>query len=223
MVRERLGIPGFLENDANAGALAEWLFGAGRGARNVVFMTFGTGMGAGLILDSRLYRGTNVYAGEVGHLRLSPYGPVGCRKAGSFEGFCSGGGIAQVARCERQVWDGPTCLPELPTAQDVGLGAAAGDALSLHILTLTGRYLGQGLAIVLDVLNPQVVVLGSIFARCERFLRLRWMRSCARRRCPDLRVCRIVPAQLGERIGDVASISIAHDALSRAAGASTGS
>jgi glucokinase len=216
MVKQRLGIPAFLENDANAGALAEWWFGAGRGARNMVFMTFGTGMGAGLILDSRLYRGTNVYAGEVGHLRLAPYGPVGCRKAGSFEGFCSGGGMAQVARCERQAWEGPTVLPEQPTAKEVGLAAQAGDALALHILTLTGRYLGHGLAIVLDLLNPQVVVLGSIFVRCERFLRpamdevLR-VEALAQ----TYSVCRIVPAQLGEAIGDVAAISIAHDALSR--------
>ncbi len=223
MVKERLGLPAYLENDANAGALAEWLFGAGRGARNVVFMTFGTGMGAGLILDGRLYRGTNVYAGEVGHLRLSPYGPVGCRKAGSFEGFCSGGGIAQVGRIERVAWDGPTELGEQPSARDIGEAAARGDALALHILALTGEWLGRGLAVVLDVLNPQVVVLGSIFARCERFLRPAMDAVLRAEALPQTySVCRIVPAQLGERIGDVAAISIAHDACTRARAASAG-
>jgi glucokinase len=221
IVRDRLGLPAWLENDANAGALAEFWFGAGRGARNVVFCTFGTGMGAGLILDGRLYRGTNVYAGEIGHLRLAPYGPVGCRKPGSFEGFCSGGGIAQVARAERISWDGPTLLGESPSARDVGEAAGRGDALALRILDITGRYLGHGLAIVLDVLNPQVVVLGSIFARCEKFLRPPMDEVLRAEALPQTySVCRVVPAQLGESIGDIAALAIAHDARSRQRAAS---
>ena len=91
-------LPAFLCNDANAGALAEWRFGAGRGCNNVVFMTFGTGLGAGLILDGRLYAGACGMAGEIGHIRLAPFGPTGYGKMGSFEGFCSGGGIARLAR-----------------------------------------------------------------------------------------------------------------------------
>ncbi len=93
-----LGAPALLQNDANACALAEWQYGAGRGCRNMVFLTFGTGMGAGLILGGRLYEGTNDLAGEVGHVRLSETGPEGYGKQGSFEGFCSGGGIANLAR-----------------------------------------------------------------------------------------------------------------------------
>jgi len=87
-----------VHNDANACALAEWKFGAGKDTRNMVFMTFGTGLGAGLILDGKLYTGTNDNAGELGHIRLEDYGPVGYGKAGSFEGFCSGGGIRQLAQ-----------------------------------------------------------------------------------------------------------------------------
>ncbi|MFC2116959.1 ROK family protein, partial [Bacteroidota bacterium] len=94
----RFSIPAAIQNDANACALAEWKFGAGRGTQNMIFLTFGTGMGAGLILDGKLYSGTNDNAGEVGHVRLDNIGPVGYGKAGSFEGFCSGGGIAQLAR-----------------------------------------------------------------------------------------------------------------------------
>lgn len=211
---DRFGVPVFLDNDANAGALAEFWFGAGRGCKNMVFMTFGTGLGAGLILDGRIYRGTNTYAGELGHMRLMPYGPVGCRKPGSFEGFCSGGGIAQLARAERQCWDGPTVLPESPTAREVGEGAAAGDALSLHILELCGHYLGLGLAYVLDLLNPQRIVLGSIFARCERFLRPAMEKSLKAEALEQTyRVCTVVPAQLGESIGDVAALAIAFDAM----------
>jgi glucokinase len=218
IVRERLGLPAFLENDANAGALAEFWFGAGRGYRNVIFMTFGTGMGAGLVLDGRLYRGTNVYAGEVGHLRLAPHGPVGCRKPGSFEGFCSGGGIAQLARAERQCWDGATLLGEAPTTREVGEAAERGDELAKRILAISGRYLGHGLAIVLDVLNPEIVAIGSIFGRCERFLRPAMDEVLRAEALPQTySVCRIMPAKLGERIGDVASLAIAHDAVSRQA------
>ena len=98
IVSERYGVPVKLQNDANACALAEWRFGAGRGTKNMVFLTFGTGLGAGLILNGALYEGTNGNAGEVGHIRLAPNGPVGFGKAGSFEGFCSGGGIAQLGK-----------------------------------------------------------------------------------------------------------------------------
>ena len=98
MMTDRFGIRTAIQNDANACALAEWKFGAGKGTANMAFLTFGTGLGAGLILDGKLYSGTNDNAGEVGHIRLSDFGPVGYGKQGSFEGFCSGGGIAQLAR-----------------------------------------------------------------------------------------------------------------------------
>ncbi len=104
MLGREFGIPVTLENDANACALAEWKYGAGRGYSNVIFLTFGTGLGAGLILDGKLYHGTNDMAGEVGHIRLTECGPVGFGKMGSFEGYCSGGGISQGhLRHERKV------------------------------------------------------------------------------------------------------------------------
>lgn len=98
LTEERFGKKTILQNDANACATAEWKYGAGKGFSNLIFLTFGTGMGAGLILDGRLYSGISGLAGEVGHLRLAEMGPVGFGKAGSFEGFCSGGGIAQLAQ-----------------------------------------------------------------------------------------------------------------------------
>ena len=87
-----------LQNDANACAIAEWKYGAGRGTKNMVFLTFGTGLGAGLILDGRLYAGSSDMAGEVGHVRMAEDGPIGYGKRGSLEGFCSGGGLAQIGR-----------------------------------------------------------------------------------------------------------------------------
>ena len=98
MVEKKTGIKTSLHNDANACALAEWKFGAGKGTKNMVFLTFGTGLGAGLILNGKLYTGTNDNAGELGHIRLSDFGPIGYGKKGSFEGFASGGGIAQLSK-----------------------------------------------------------------------------------------------------------------------------
>lgn len=97
-LKEKYGIRAYLQNDANACAMAEWKFGAGRGNGNMIFLTFGTGMGAGLILNGQLYSGTNDNAGEIGHVRMSEHGSVDYGKTGSFEGFCSGGGLAQLGQ-----------------------------------------------------------------------------------------------------------------------------
>jgi glucokinase len=95
LLLDEFGLPVFVEHDGNAGALAEWYFGAGRGFRNIVFITMGTGFGAGLILDGRLYRGTSDVAGEIGHIRVAEDGPDSYGKPGSLEGFGSGSGIAR--------------------------------------------------------------------------------------------------------------------------------
>lgn len=95
LLQSHFHAPAFLKNDANACAAAEWKYGAGKGTQNMIFLTFGTGLGVGLILDGRLYEGTNGNAGEVGHIRLDHFDPAGYGKIGSFEGFCSGG-ISQL-------------------------------------------------------------------------------------------------------------------------------
>ncbi len=169
-LREQFVVPTSLQNDANASALAEWQWGAGRGTRNMIFLTFGTGMGAGLILDGRLYSGTNDLAGEVGHIRLEPTGPHGYGKAGSFEGFCSGGGIARLARslAESALAHGhmPLFCPtaaDLPaiTAERVGQATQQGDRLALQVFEIVGRQLGRGLAILVDLLNPERIVMAA--------------------------------------------------------------
>ena len=220
-----LGCPAYLQNDANACALAEWRFGAGRGTRNMVFLTFGTGMGAGLILDGRLYEGTNDLAGEVGHVRLAEEGPEGYGKEGSFEGFCSGGGIAKRARqaAEKALAAGgaPSFCPDRRglggiTARHVGDSAASGDALAIEILAGCGRQLGRGLAMIIDIINPQRIVIGSIFTRCESFLRPAMEAEIGREALPGAaHVCEVVPAALGEGIGDYACLSVAMDGLLR--------
>ena len=223
LINSRYGIPAAIQNDANACALAEWKFGAGRGTDNMIFMTFGTGMGAGLILNGRLYAGTNDMAGEVGHIRLAETGPVGYGKAGSFEGFCSGGGIAQLARTMimEKFQMGETvgfCKSngELNniTAQIIAEAAMNGDELALRIYRTSGEYLGKGLSILIDILNPQVIVIGSIYTRSKGLLEPFAMEIIKKEALSHSRnVCRIVPAVLGEDLGDYAALSVAADHL----------
>ena len=220
---ERFGVPVLLQNDANACALAEWQWGAGRGCENMIFLTFGTGMGAGIILDGKLYSGTNDMAGEVGHMRLAEDGPVGYGKAGSFEGFCSGGGIAQLARSMSELalrtGETPTFYSadegfESITAESVGKAAQAGDPLALQIYRVVGERLGQGLAVLVDVLNPQRIVIGSIYGRQQTLLEPIMRAVLEKEALPlSLQVCQIVPAGLGEKVGDYAALSVAMQAL----------
>ncbi len=211
---KRFGGRAFLMNDANACALAEWQFGAGRGCSSMMFLTMGTGMGAGLILDGRLYEGVTGNAGEVGHLRLAADGPVGFGKAGSFEGFCSGGGIAQLARRRVADFAGDSPLKKIPaerlTAQHVGAAAEAGDALALALWREVGERLGEALALFIDVLNPERIVIGSIYQRCARFIAPAMQAVIAREALPaSARDCQIVPAHLGDELGSCAAVAIA--------------
>lgn len=225
MVEAELGIPAFLQNDADACALAEWQFGAGRGCENMIFLTFGTGMGAGLILGGRLYSGTNGNAGEVGHIRMAPFGPVGYGKAGSFEGFCSGGGIAQfaAARAREALQMGNavsycTSVEELSaiTVKKIAVSAAAGNRDAIELLSECGEMLGRGLSVLIDLLNPQRIVIGSIYARAGAFLEESMQRVLAAEVLPQSRaVCEILPAALGESLGDIAAVAVAVEGMKR--------
>ncbi len=195
-----LGIQTYLQNDANACALAEWSWGAGECCDNMVFLTFGTGMGAGLILNGRLYAGTNDLAGEVGHIRLEDTGLVGYNKPGSFEGFCSGGGLANAAAMHGMQF----------SAREVFENAVDGDMRCQKLVEQVGMQLGRGLAILIDLLNPQKIVLGSIFTRQESILRpLLEKELKAQALKLSLDVCEILPARLGEQIGDYAALATA--------------
>jgi glucokinase len=219
MTEDRFGKRTLLQNDANACAMAEWKFGAGMGYNNVIFLTFGTGMGAGLILDGRLYSGTTDLAGEVGHLRLSDMGPVGFGKSGSFEGWASGGGIAQLAQSmvrqklqmgeKVSFCEGFSELYQL-TARSVAEAAFAGDELAKEIYRVCGYWLGRGMALLIDVLNPEIIILGSIFGRVRPLIEPS-MRSVldAETLADSNADCRIVPAGLGESIGDIAALTLA--------------
>lgn len=219
MLKERFGVPTYLLNDANACALAEWKYGAGAGTQSMIFMTFGTGLGAGVILDGRLYRGASGNAGEIGHVRLSKNGPVGYGKAGSAEGFCSGGGIGRLGRiyAERHLKKGGT-LPYCESvaqldaidARVLAEYAAKGEPLAKRVYRESGKRLGQTCAILMDLFDPEAIVIGSVFVRAEALLRPPMERVLAREALAVVRrQCRILPAALGESIGDVAALTVA--------------
>ena len=215
LVEKRLSLPVRLCNDADACAVAEWKFGAGRGAENMAFLTFGTGLGAGLILNGNLYSGASGMAGECGHIRLAEDGPLGYGKHGSFEGFCSGGGIGRMGRAyaEKHLplsWcKTPEDLDKV-SAKVIAEAAAAGDEAAKMIYAESGKRLGYGLAILIDILNLDRIVIGSVFQRSEGLLRPA-MEAVLKEECLPLSLeqCKIVPAQLGDSIGDIAALSVA--------------
>lgn len=210
-----------LENDADACAFAEWKYGAGRGSENMIFLTFGTGMGAGLILSGRLYTGANGNAGEVGHIRLRDTGPLGFGKHGSFEGFASGGGIAQMgkAAAKEQLKNGNVpsfckTLDELEnvTAKSIAEAAFDGDETAISVYHKCGEMLGYGLSILIDILNPEKIVIGSIYTRSSELLKDAMIESLEKEAlAPSLAAVEILPATLGENLGDYAALSLAAD------------
>ena len=220
ILQDAFGVPAYLCNDADACALAEWKYGAGKGTENMIFLTFGTGMGAGLILGGRLYSGSCGMAGEIGHVRMSPFGPSGYGKVGSFEGFCSGGGIAQLGKSfALEKLQRGEALPYCKNKGELdGINAKIladyarkGDETALETYRVCGEKLGEGLSILIDILNPQAIVIGSVFARAEDLLRAPMEKVLKREALAySLGNCRIVPAALGEEIGDYAALAVSY-------------
>lgn len=224
IIKEKTNTPTFIQNDANACALAEWKFGAGKGSNNMVFLTFGTGLGAGLILDGKLYTGTNDNAGEVGHIRLEHGGPIGFNKEGSFEGFCSGSGITKLAqlRAEEELNKGGKTsycesydeLQGITTLQLANL-ANDGDKDAIEIFNISAKKLGIGLSILIDILNPERIVIGSVYARNPHLFNGLTNEIIEKEALSSSwNVCKIVPAELGDKVGDIASLSVAIDGYS---------
>jgi len=213
----QFGLPAYIENDANAGALAEARFGAGRGARNVVYLTLGTGIGGGIIADGRLYRGTTDDAGEIGHTTIIPNGPeCGCGKRGCLEALVAGPALGRRAREKARahpdslLWE-EAGGDEARIAGEAALAAARrGDAAALEVWTETAEYLGLGIANLVQVLNPEVVAIGTIAVAAGDLL-LEPVRAVVRQEAWPRAVgaVRIVPAELGARVGDLAALCCA--------------
>lgn len=201
-LEQEFNLPVYIEHDGNAGALAEFIFGAGRGARNMIFLTVGTGLGAGLILNGQIFHGSTDMAGEVGHMRVAEDGPLEYGKAGSWEGYCSGSGLVKLAYL-RQPGQWP---PDL-TTREVVSRALAGDLAARDLVAECGRWFGRGLAVLVDLFNPDVIVAGTLGVVLGDLLLEPARAELQREALPRAAAaCRIVPAELGTRLGDVAAL-----------------
>jgi glucokinase len=217
LIEKELGIPIFLENDANAAALGEHRFGAGQGVEHMIYVTVSTGIGGGLILDGELYHGDSGMAGEIGHTTIMPFGPLcNCGNQGCLEALSSGTAIARQAR-ERVARGVPTRIAELAgsdleriTAKLVAEAAAQGDLEAEGILAEAMNYLGIGMANLVNLFNPQLIVIGGgltnigepLFEAVRRVIDRRAFRDQAQ-------AVRIVQAALGDNAGVLGAAAVA--------------
>lgn len=218
-IKERFSLEARLQNDANACAIAEWKFGAGQGKQNIVFLTFGTGLGAGLILNGKLYEGANGNAGEVGHIRLAKTGPYAYGKYGSFESFCSGSGIARLAKIgtKNKKYAGAAkefykCVggKEKTTTKELAKYAREGNTFCKAVFRKSSQSLGKALSMLVDTLNPECIILGGVFMRCMDLLLPECKKVMAKECLPySYELLSILPAGLGEQVGDYAAIAVA--------------
>jgi len=221
---EATGLPAYLENDANAAALAEALFGAGRGADPVLYVNVGTGIGGGLVLGGRVYRGAHFNAGEIGHLVLLPDGPpCPCGKRGCLEALASGDAIGRMAQERRDAGmlaGSALATLEPLTGRAVGEYACRGDLASREIVGEAGTYLGWALALSANLLDPQIIVVGGgVSALGDVYL------EPARRRFRELAMdwvadVQIVPAALGYDAGVIGAAAVAMTMVSLPQGGS---
>ena len=222
LIEAKLGIKAYLENDANAAALGEFYYGAGKGVHNMVYITASTGIGGGLILDDRLYGGTNGSAGEIGHMTILPDGPLcGCGNRGHLEALASGTAIARTAR-ELLARGVPTLIGDLVggdaqavSAKVVAQAAEQGDLEAERIIRQAMEYLGIGVANLVNLFNPDLIVIGGGLTNMGDKL-FAPVRQAVRRTAFPIAAesVRIVPAQLG---GDVGVLGAAVVAIQRSA------
>jgi glucokinase len=201
-------LPVAVEHDGNAGALAEFHFGVGQGRtdlRHLIFLTFGTGVGGGFIVNGQIVRGASDTAGEIGHWRLAEDGPPGFGKRGSWESFASGAGMVELAaRMFPERWTQRTPIRVVVEAM------LRDEPEALQVATEAGKWMGRGLALLIDALNPQVIVFGSLgVALGDRVLGPA-RRVVAEEALPQAAAaCELKPCALGNRIGDVSALMAA--------------
>ncbi|HEX5829178.1 MAG TPA: ROK family protein [Candidatus Limnocylindrales bacterium] len=219
IVERAMGVPAAVDNDATAGAIAEWRFGAGRdrGVRDLVYLTISTGIGGGVIADGRVIRGANGNAAELGHLTIDWQGdPCPCGRRGCLETYASGTNIARRAREALAASDEESSLraigPAALTARDVAEAAAAGDPLGSRVWDETTGMLGSAVANILDTFNPELVVLGGGVTNAgSQLLDPVRAKGLAQAMGPAREAADVVLATLGEDLGVVAAASVAFD------------
>ncbi|MCB1107639.1 MAG: ROK family protein [Chlamydiia bacterium] len=213
--REKLGRPVFMDNDANAGALAEWEFGGAKHVNNLVYLTMSTGMGGGLIIDGKLHQGGTDTGGEVGHFILDPKGPkCSCGLTGCFEAFCGGASVAHFL--EEALRKGQKTSIKSPNMKGLIEGIKGSDPFALEVWENYIDRLAQGIGILLQTLNPDAIILGTIATHNKELVM-----NPLKQALPHfawgvpLKYCRIEPSQLGSDIGKLGALALAIHGLKR--------
>ena len=209
IVRDRYKVKTFLLNDASAAALGELRFGAGRGINNLILLTVGTGIGGGIIIDGKLYNGPSGSAGEIGHMTIDVNGPpCTCGNIGCLETLVSGTAITREARKRIAQGEGSSLVEmvagklEAITAEEIGAAARSGDSLALDIINEAATYLGVGMVNLVNIFNPEMIVVGGGMAKLGELL-LDPARRVMKERAFQIsaQAVRIVPAELGDEAG----------------------
>ena len=207
IMEKEFGIPTKVDNDVRCAALGELAFGAGKGCQNLICITIGTGIGSGLIVNGKLVRGADNAAGEIGHIKLQMHnGPIcGCGDSGCLEAFASGPSI--VAMAQEYILGGKSTKyrelanPEI-TPYIVAEAAKQGDKVAIKIFERMGEYIGIGLASVVNLLNPEKIVIGGGVADAGDILFTPLVNTLKKRAMPiQAKSVSVVPAQLGNAAG----------------------
>ena len=213
------GLPVVLDNDANAAAYAELQVGAARGRRDVFFVTLGTGIGSGLIINGQIFRGAAGFAGEFGHMTIDPEGiECACGNIGCLETIASGPNIVRRTR-ERLYRDRTSSLSRLAiprdrefTAEDIARAAREGDEMAQVMMERTGMFLGIALAAVINLLNVEMVVMGGGVMEAGDLILKPTIKETRRRAFPpSFDSCEIVIAKLGPQAGMIGAALLARD------------
>ncbi|AJI79355.1 ROK family protein [Corynebacterium singulare] len=207
---KRLDVPVRLEHDANSAAWGEWRYGAGRGAQEWVFFAVGTGIGATLFTEGRIYRGAFGTAPEFGHLVVNPGGRVcSCGKRGCLERYASGTALPDTVADLRGQYE--TTLSENPSGEEIAAAARQGDPLAVAVMKDFGHWLGQGLSMVADVLDPELIVIGGGVSQ-DADLYLDTARECMARQIVGAGhrpLARVATAELGSAAGMIGVADLA--------------
>jgi len=211
-LQDRFGVPVLLENDANAAAVGETWLGAAKGARNVICITLGTGVGGGIIIDRKLYRGAHGIAGELGHTTLDPFnGPeCKCGNRGCLEMFASATAIVRMTLESLSSYPDSILRDQRLTAAKVFEAGKQGDPLALQIFRTVGAYLGVGIANLINAIGPEVVVIGGGVANGWSLFEASMRAQVLKRAFPSLtQLVAIKPAECGDNAGLLGAAKLA--------------
>ena len=220
MIQRKIRLPVAMANDANAAALGEKFFGQGRGVSHFIYVTVSTGIGSGIVVDGKLLAGTSFVAGEIGHTKIVANGNFcKCGMRGCLEAYASGTAIAQSAK--KMLTAGQVRKvksysgAEVLSAKVLGRAARRGYAPAVRIYTQAGFYLGVGMANLLNILNPEKIILGGgVFKSAPSEFWEAMMQSCRTNAWPEaFKAVKIVPSRLHGRVGDLGALALVFENL----------